>query len=199
MEWDKIWAINKQVIDPVSARFTAVANRCTIELVNGPDAPYANTVPLHKAKEDLGNKPLFFANKIIVERDDAVALAEGEKITLLKWGNAKVLEKKVADDGSIALKAELNVEDQDFKGTKKLTWIADVEEALLPVDLYEYDHLITKKKLEDGDDVDKLTNHNSKLKTEAIGEGSMRNLKVGDIIQIERRGFFYVDKASLGL
>lgn len=154
MEWDKLWAFNKQVIDPVSARFTAVASRCTIELVNGPESPYATTVPLHKAKEDLGNKPLFFSNKIIVEKDDALPVAEGEKITLLKWGNAKVLEKKVADDGSVALKAELNIEDQDFKGTKKFTWIADVEEALLPIDLYEYDHLITKKKLEDGDDVD---------------------------------------------
>lgn len=62
----------------------------------------------------------------------------------------------------------------------------------------QYDHLITKKKVEENDSIPDITNHNSKLQTLAVGEGTMRNLKVGEYIQIERRGFFYVDKIACG-
>jgi glutamyl-tRNA synthetase len=38
MEWDKIWAYNKEVIDPISARFTAIVKESATKLfiTNGP-------------------------------------------------------------------------------------------------------------------------------------------------------------------
>jgi glutamyl-tRNA synthetase len=39
MEWDKIWAINKKIIDPECARYTAISkeNISTLILTNGPE------------------------------------------------------------------------------------------------------------------------------------------------------------------
>ena len=45
MEWDKIWALNKQVIDPVAPRYTAIVKETAVKLVveNGPDVPEARS------------------------------------------------------------------------------------------------------------------------------------------------------------
>jgi len=53
--------------------------------------------------------------------------------------------------------------DKDFKKTKKLTWLAADPATLCEVNLIEYDHLITKKKLEDNDTVQDCVNKNSKI------------------------------------
>jgi glutamyl-tRNA synthetase len=66
------------------------------------------------------------------------------------------------------------------------------------VELVEFDHLITKKKIEEGDDVTQIVNTNSRIQYTAIAEGSMRHLQHGAIIQLERRGFFFVDQAAFG-
>jgi glutamyl-tRNA synthetase len=197
MEWDKIWAFNKTVIDPISQRYTAIANKCKIVFTNGPAESYQESVPFHPKNPEMGTKPMTFHNQVVIEKDDADCVQVGEKITLMKWGNATIVSKEEVD-GQTLIKAELCVEDQNFKGTKKLTWLADIEELQVEMDLMEYDHLITKKKIEENDKIPDITNHNSKLKTVAWGEGSMRNLKVGQFIQIERRGFFYVDKIACG-
>ena len=43
--------------------------------------------------------------------------------------------------------------DGDVKKTKlKLTWLADISD-LVPLRLVDFDHLISKKKLEEGDDI----------------------------------------------
>jgi len=64
------------------------------------------------------------------------------------------------------------------------------------VTLVEYDHLITKKKVEENDDVKNLVNHNSKVEYTAIAEGSLRNIQHGQSIQLERRGYFFVDQIA---
>jgi len=48
MEWDKIFAINKKIIDPEAARFTAISkeNICSLVLINGPELN-AILVPVH--------------------------------------------------------------------------------------------------------------------------------------------------------
>lgn len=39
MEWDKLWAINKDIIDPVAPRYTAIVKSTASKLIveNGPE------------------------------------------------------------------------------------------------------------------------------------------------------------------
>lgn len=115
----------------------------------------------------------------------------------MKWGNATITLKETKPDGTIELHADLCVEDKDFKGTKKLTWIAIDEKTNFEVTLVELDHLITKKKVEEDEKVQDIVNRNSYISYTAIAEGNLRNAQKGDAIQLERRGYFYVDKIEL--
>lgn len=48
MEWDKIWAFNKKVIDPVAPRYTALANTALVPVkVRQPVEEQCRPVPLH--------------------------------------------------------------------------------------------------------------------------------------------------------
>jgi glutamyl-tRNA synthetase len=49
MEWDKLWAINKDVIDPITPRYTAIVKDTAVKLtiVNGPEQIEARSQPLH--------------------------------------------------------------------------------------------------------------------------------------------------------
>ena len=60
-----------------------------------------------------------------------------------------------------------------------------------------YDHIITKKKVEEGDKIEDLVNPNSKKQVMAIGDSNCRNLQKGEILQLERKGYFIVDEAYL--
>lgn len=57
-EWDKIWTINKRIIDPVCPRHTAVkqAARVKLHLSNGPATPEVVAVPKHKKYAPAGVK-----------------------------------------------------------------------------------------------------------------------------------------------
>lgn len=131
-----------------------------------------------------------------MEAGDAKDIEVGEKVTLMKWGNANITKKEVSESGEITLTASLNLEDQVFKGTKKITWIAVDPSSNFEVTLVELDHLITKKKVDENEKVQDIVNHNSRIAYQAIAEGNMKTLKHGDVIQLERRGYFYVDKAE---
>jgi len=63
------------------------------------------------------------------------------------------------------------------------------------VKLYEFDNLISKASLEEGEDYKDFINENNKAVSEAIGDSGLKRLKENDVIQLERRGFFRVDKA----
>jgi glutamyl-tRNA synthetase len=49
MEWDKLWAYNKDAIDPTAARYTAIVKETASKLIlnNGPEKIYVETHPLH--------------------------------------------------------------------------------------------------------------------------------------------------------
>lgn len=98
------------------------------------------------------------------------------------------------NDGKVTLiTARLHLEG-DFKKTKwKLTWLARLSE-LVPLTLVSFDHLITKKKLEEGDNFEEYVNPLTWIERSALGDPNMRNLNKGDIIQLERKGYFIVDK-----
>lgn len=152
-EWDKIWANNKSLIDPVVPRYTAIAKEsaCKLVIENGPQPSEGRTQDLHPKDKAVGSKVVIFSRNLFIERDDASSIQEGEKITLMKWGNATVTRKEVGENGSITLFANVDEADKDFKGTKKVTWISADKETTTEIKILEFGHLITKEKVEDND------------------------------------------------
>jgi glutamyl-tRNA synthetase len=200
MEWDKLWALNKDKIDNSTPRYTAIVKSTASKLFieNGPATPDARSQQLHPKNEALGSKAVIYGRELYIERDDATAIEIGEKVTLMKWGNVTISAKNVAEDGAISLVGTIDTEDKDFKKTKKLTWVCADLDTTVEITLIEYDHLITKKKIEENDDVKDLVNHNSRIEYTAIAEGSLRTLQKGTPIQLERRGYFFIDQAATG-
>ena len=92
------------------------------------------SVPLHQQNPSLGNKLIYRSSKLFIEHEDAVGLKVDEKVTLMKWGNAKIVKILNNADGSLCLEAELMEEDKDFKSTKKINWVC--EESCLVIILY---------------------------------------------------------------
>lgn len=147
-EWDKLWTINKKIIDLVCPRHTAVVveGRVLLTLSNGPDKPFVRMIPRHKKYEGAGEKATTFTRSIWIDRADAELISVDEEITLMDWGNAIVKKIDKDQDGNLALTGVLHLEGS-VKTTKlKLTWLPQIDE-LVKLSLMEFDYLITKKKV----------------------------------------------------
>ncbi|KAI8644389.1 tRNA synthetases class I, catalytic domain-containing protein [Parasitella parasitica] len=196
LEWDKLWALNRKIIDPVAPRYVAVLKEGVVVCNVAGAAAEVKELPLHKKNAELGNKKTHFGPHIYLDQEDAKTLEEGEEVTLMDWGN--VFVRKIAKDGQgevTSIDLELHL-DGDFKKTKKkLTWLAKDEDAT-DILLLDYDYLISKKKVEDGDEVKDLVTPVSEFKLPAIADGNTKNLKKGDIIQFERKGYFILDATA---
>jgi glutamyl-tRNA synthetase len=64
---------------------------------------------------------------------------------------------------------------------------------LVDVTLLDYDYLITKKKLEETDNVGDFVTPVSEFREEAFADANVSTLTKGDIIQFERKGYFIFD------
>jgi glutamyl-tRNA synthetase len=194
MEWDKLWTINKKIVDPVCGRHTAVLkDRCVLlTLTNGPDEPFVRILPRHKKYAGAGKKATTFANRIWLEYADASVISVGEEVTLMDWGNAIIREIKT-DDGTITqLVGELHLEGSVKMTKLKLTWLSDIED-LVSLSLVDFDYLINKKKLEEDENFLDNLNPCTRREALALGDPNIRNVKQGEVIQLERKGYYRCD------
>lgn len=118
----------------------------------------------------------------------------------MDWGNAFVRSKTVSPTGLVtALKLELHLEG-DFKKTKKkVTWLSapTPTASLTPVTLLDFDYLITKKKLEEDDTIDKFIAPVTEFREDAQADANLlANVKRGDTIQFERKGYYICDSVG---
>lgn len=201
LEWDKIWVTNKKVIDPVAPRYTAIVtkNMVPVDVVGETFEPYAKEAPKHKKNPDVGMKQITFSPQFWLEEADAKDSQPGEEVTLMDWGNIIFDEVIRKEDGTVErMTCKLNLSG-DFKKTKrKLTWISRLPAAGSNVEtpavvLLDYDYLITKKKIEEDDEVTDCLTPVTQFTVDAIGDRNLVNLKKGDIIQFERKGYFICD------
>jgi glutamyl-tRNA synthetase len=195
LEWDGIWTVNKKVIDPVAPRFWAIAeDKAVAVTVTGRDeGVVVEAKPLHKKNPEIGDKQLVYSNQLIVEQDDAKTFGDNEEITAMDWGNVFVADKKVNAAGDVeAMTWKLHLEGDFKKTSKKVTWLSAPTAAnkLVPVTLIEYDYLITKKKLEEDDNLDDIVNPKTEYRVKALASAEVADLKKWDIIQFERKGFY---------
>ncbi|XP_045527430.1 bifunctional glutamate/proline--tRNA ligase isoform X2 [Pieris brassicae] len=199
MEWDKIWAINKKVIDPIAPRYTALeSNPVPVNLKGSSESTL--TVALHPKNPDVGSKTVWVGPRLLIDQVDAQALKEGENTTFINYGNIKIDKIHRGPDGKvISVDGTPNLENKDYKKTLKITWLADTEKSpRLEVYCVYFDHIISKPLLGKDEDFKQYIGHQTRWEIPMLGEPELAKVKVGDIIQLQRRGFFRVDVASAG-
>ena len=136
-----------------------------------------------------------YSASILLEQADAATLEQDEEITLMNWGNAFVRSLERSGDGSVkAATLELHLDGDVKKTKKKVTWLSTDQE-LVPVELVEFDHLITKDKPGPDDEISDILNPKTEIRTEARADCNVAGLKVDDVIQFDRKGYYRVDRA----
>lgn len=133
MEWDKIWSINKNYLETMAGKYTAVSTeKCSIiNITNVPEETEVKIIPTHPKNADLGSRQLYKKNKLYIEFDDSETISEGDRVTFMKFGIFKILKKTQVSDGSWAFDAEFLPEDIDWKSTQKITWLPADETILV--------------------------------------------------------------------
>lgn len=199
LDWNIIWSANKKIIDPVAPRHTALVSKdlVIVNIVDGPEL-HSEKKPKHKKNPAVGEKDVYYSAKVLIEQADAEAIKDGEEVTFMDWGNVICTKvNKDADGKVVSIDAKLHL-DGDFRKTeKKLTWLA--AEKNTKVELVDFDHLITKDKLEEGDNFEDFLTKETMFVTDAIADVNVEQMKVGDIIQFERKGYYILDAIKDGL
>ena len=202
MDWTIFWATNKKYIDPVAPRHTAIATAQSVvcQVVGNDAGDHYAEKPKHLKNPSVGTKRVAYSDKIWIEQEDAQTFTQDEEITLMNWGNAYVrnISKSGAPDNPdyvTHVEFELHLQG-DFKKTeKKITWLSDLQ-CLVPVELVDFDHLITKDKLDDNDDLEDFLTPQTEFKTYAVADCNVADVMANDIIQFERKGYFRCDQAA---
>ncbi|TAQ87270.1 hypothetical protein B7494_g4441 [Chlorociboria aeruginascens] len=199
MDWTNFWASNKKEIDPIAPRHTAVDVKDAVKatVIDGPEKAYTEDKPKHGKNPAVGLKKVAFSRHLILDQEDVKLFKQDEEITLMNWGNA-IVRKITGSNPITEIELELHLEGDVKKTDKKVTWLSTQGQDLVPAEVYEFDYLITKDKLEDTDNYEDFLTPHSAVMTNALCDGNVVDLKEDDIIQLERKGYFRVDKASEG-
>lgn len=194
MEWDKIWSFNKKVIDPIAPRYTALEKSNNV-VVNVKGAKLERlTVPLHPKNVEVGNKTVWVGPQVLIDYADAECLKEGENATFINWGNLLIAKVHLTNGKICSVDASLNLENKDYKKTIKLTWLCQLAETEYPPTFCVYfEHIINKAVLTKEEDFKNYIGHQTRSEVAMRGDPEMKSLKKGDVIQLQRRGFFKVD------
>ncbi|TDL29172.1 glutamate-tRNA ligase [Rickenella mellea] len=203
LEWDSIWSMNKKIIDPVAPRFCALVKEgiVKVHVAGAHKSPQVVSVPKHKKNPDVGTKSTILSDTIYVEQVDALTFAVDEEITLMDWGNAIVRTiTRNAKGGIESLDMELHLSGDVKTTDKKITWLSvpSPPQTLPSVTLLDYDFLITKRKLEKDDSVESCANKETEFRVDAFADGNVKDLRKGDVLQFERKGYFVVDAIISG-
>lgn len=199
MEWDKIWAINKKVLDPIVPRYTSIVSKDFVTLIltnQNDDEKMDISIALHPKDTSMGNRTVRVSKYLIIEQEDALVLKETETATLLGLGNVKIIKINKNENNLItSIDAVLDLEDKNYKKTPKVTWLS--KDNVAKAKLVYYDHIITKSVLGKDEDFKTYVNKNAKSELDAFTEPELfKDVKTGDIIQYQRKGNFKIDGYS---
>lgn len=189
LDWSKFWAENKKEIDKRAKRFMAIdkSDHVALTVTNADEGTHFLSTDYLPKDPGFGKRLVRIGKTVLLEKADTEGMVVGESIVLTRWG---VIELTKIDGG---LEGHF-VPDGDVKAAKrKISWLADVSDNI-PVVLSEFDNLIIKEKLEEDDKFEDFINPDTQAETEVIGDAGLKTLKEHDIIQLERRGFYRVDR-----
>ena len=201
LDWTLFWATNKKYIDPVAPRHTAIYedNAVTATVKGARVAAYTEDKPKHGKNPELGTKKVAYSQSILISQVDAQGFAQDEELTLMNWGNAIVRNishsmNPLNRSTVTALELELHLQGDVKKTKQKITWLSKEGQELIPVELVDFDYLITKDKLEEEDNVEDFLTKQTEFRMTALADCNVAELREDAIIQFERLGYFRVDR-----
>jgi glutamyl-tRNA synthetase len=165
-------------------------------LSNGPKSAYSEEKPKHPKNASVGTKLVTYASSVFIDQADAATFSLNEEITLMNWGNAIVRGVTREDTLVTELQLELNLEGDFRKTEKKVTWLAKEGSKLVDAELWEFDYLLTKDTLGKDDQLDGFLATNTARMTEALCDANLATVEPNTIIQLERKGYFRLDKRA---
>lgn len=191
-DWDKIWAMNKDIVQPKTPRVMNVNAEEFVELFVEGVHEGEIEVEVNPANKQLGTKKLHVGPNLHIEHCDAELLSEGEKVSLFRWNNIKI--EKIIKDGSKIVKIESKwVGDSDFKSTRKINWI--VPSKAVKIEMREYNHLLKEKDFNaENNDILDAINPVPYVSTYIHADPYFKSFKKGDIFQLDRRAEVIIDK-----
>ena len=197
LDWTLFWSTNKKYIDPVAPRHTAIVKKDMVKatVTGGPAAPIVEEKQKHAKNPAVGLKKVVYSSSLLFEQEDAKSFKQDEEITVMNWGNA-IVRKIETDSANIVTGLELQLYlEGDFKKTeKKVTWLSTEGQELIPVELVDFDYLLTKDAMQEEDTLEDVLNPKTEFREEAVADCNVAELKEGDIIQFDRKGFYRLDR-----
>jgi glutamyl/glutaminyl-tRNA synthetase len=108
MEWDKFWSENKKVLEEISPRYMAVTSdrKVLFTVTNVPKEVEGVLINVHPSKPEMGQRVLRRYHEIYLEVDDAQLFAEGEEVTLVRWGNF-FIDRIIKDENGTVISLEV--------------------------------------------------------------------------------------------
>lgn len=112
MDWSKIWAFNKKIIDPVAPRYTALSKTDLVPINFSDNVTVGSKmVQKHPKDANVGEKELWYGPRILIEQEDAKTIKPGDTVTLINWGNVKIDKVEADANGLVkSVAATLNLD-----------------------------------------------------------------------------------------
>jgi glutamyl-tRNA synthetase len=181
----------------VAPRHVAITKKDAVRVkLVGTDAPsktYTGERPKHPKNSAIGTKKVAFGSELILDQVDAKELKVGEEITLMAWGNAFVRSVTPGPEGVAEATLELHLAGDVKKTEKKITWLT-ADQKLVTAEVWDFDYLITKDKLEEDDKLEDCLTEKTAWMDEAWVDEAAVELRSDDIIQLERKNYCRVDQ-----
>ena len=200
----------RQDLEAKAARRMAVLDPLKVTITNFPEGEVEwYEGPNHPGDESFGTRKVPLTREIYIERDDFMEeapkkyfrLTVGREVRLRYACYITATEIIKDEDGNIVeILAEFDPESRggntpDGRRVKGTIHFASATENV-PMEVRLYDHLFLNADPEEGGDFIQNINPDSLQVITAYGEPELKNAKLGDPIQFERKGYFSIDPDS---
>ena len=186
LSWDKLWNFNRMHLDRTVNRIYGLdINPITIKLI-GDAIPDKVQLANHPKNPSFGTRTMAITSELQVDAEDFSTAKIGDRYTLVGLGNATI----VCMD---PLTLKYNAADKDFKSTIKITWLPNNQD-IIKVTAKTFAHLLSKPKMDPGDNIVDIFNRNSLISKMMLVENSVKNYQRGSVVQIMRKGYYYIEK-----
>ncbi|MFX1474258.1 MAG: glutamate--tRNA ligase [Promethearchaeota archaeon] len=175
IDWSLIVGINRRIIDPLANRYYCVTNPVAVMIKDS--QPVDAVLPLHPDYAERGTRTIHVQQEVFIDEADAQRLARGDIFRLKHLYNVRVERKSQK-----RLRCTYAGEDL-AAASLKIQWVTNNS---VPIVMNVPDVLYI------GDEL----NPNSLRVEQGIGESTLRTLKPGTLIQLERKGFGIIKSAE---